>query len=172
VPPELLSAHPDIASIAWHHYRGILRNCLHRAFAAGVEWRRSLRSLALLFSHPDSGHPRIASYVKRAVSDCQLVLFPPLHADVLIYQLDVSFAHGSKQHGFNSHTTDWDRCKSRQSGEDALTLAHRVVDAFIKKLGDSVTNSTNVWDSKNYTDEINGRFESCLFHDEFACAWR
>jgi hypothetical protein len=23
-----------------------------------------------------------------------------------------------------------------------------------------------VWDSKNYTDEINERFESCLFHDE------
>ena len=40
------------------------------------------------------------------------------------------------------------------------------MDAFIKKLSDSVTNSINVWDSKNYTDEINERFESCLFHDE------
>ena len=79
--PPVLSAHPDIASIAWHHYRGILRNCLHRALAAGVEWRRSLRSLALLFSHPDSvvtlASPAMSSALSATVSSCSSLLFTP-----------------------------------------------------------------------------------------------
>lgn len=165
VPAALLSPHPDTAAVAWHHYRGLLRNALHRAFAAGVDWRRALRSLSLLYSAPDGGHPRIASYIGRAITDAALVLTPLLHADVLIYQLDVSFAHGSRQHGLHSHNADWDGAVSRLPGEDALTLAHRVVDAYVKKLGDSSVTSTNVWLSTFYTGEINERFELCLLND-------
>ena len=165
VPPTLLSPHPDTAASAWHLFRGLLLNALHRAFAAGVEWRRALRSLVLLFSDPDGGHPRILSYVERAINDSALVLIPPLHADVLIYQLDVSFAHGSRSHGLHSHSAAWERATSRLPGEDVLTLAHRVVDAYVKKLG-GVADSANVWESTLFTDEISERYAKCLFNDE------
>ncbi|MDC0526247.1 hypothetical protein OAO87_04515 [bacterium] len=166
VPPALLSAHPDTAATAWHQYRGYLLTSLHRAFAAGVEWRRALRALSLLFSDPDCGHPRTASYVERALLDAQLVLVPPLHADVLVFQLDLSFAHGSRQHGLHSHGADWERATSRQPGEDLLTLAHRVVDAYVKKLGVALSDPSLVWQSVLYTNEINERFEACLRNDE------
>ena len=164
VPTALLSAHPDTAATAWHQYRGYLLTTLHRAFAAGVDWRRALRALSLLYSDPDSGHPRIANYVERALVDSRLVLVPALHADVLVFQLDISFAHGSCPQGLHSHSADWERATSRQPGEDVLTLARRVVDAYIKRLADGTT-LESVWDSVVYTDEINERFKACLLND-------
>ena len=166
VPHSLLSAHPDTAATAWHHYRGLLLNVLHRAFAAGVDWRRSLRSLSLLFSDPDSGHPRISSYVSRAMLDNQLVLLPPLHADVLIFQLDVSFSAGSRVHGLSSHATEWERTTARLAGDDVLTLALRVVDAYLLKLSSSSYDTVSVWQSVSFTEEINDRFAACLLNDQ------
>ena len=58
------------------------------------------------------------------------------------------------------------KCKDAFPGEDALTLARRVVDAYVKMLSNSSVDSTNVWDVVVYTDAINDRYESCLLNDE------
>ena len=76
---------------AEHAAEGALLNALHRLFSAGVDWRRVLRSLSVIYDDPVHGHARIAGYVQTAMIDKALLAYPPLHADVLIFQLDTSF---------------------------------------------------------------------------------
>ena len=64
-----------------------------------------------------------------------------------------------------SRSADWDRTTNRLPGEDVLTLAHRVVDAYILRSG-SRYDANSVWHSAVFTEEINSRFARCLNADE------
>ena len=165
VSRHMQSPTPDVAAEAWHHYRARLINALHRAFAAGVDWRRALRSFKLLYSDPENGHPIIRQYIASAQTDNALMAHPPLHADVLIYRLDEVFAAGSELYGTSSHRAEWERTWERFPGEDVLTLAIRVTEAFLKKLSDPKWNVNNLWESNMYTNEINDRYYECLKND-------
>jgi len=61
--------------------------------------------------------------------DSELMQFPLLHADVFIYKLDESFAMGS-QYEDNAYTAKWSQTKYRLPGEDAISLATRVQNAY------------------------------------------
>jgi hypothetical protein len=79
-------------------YRGLLINALNRAIVTGVDWPQALRQLVVRFRHPDEGNPRLANYVAEALQDPSLLANPPLHADILIRQLDHTFANQSHQY--------------------------------------------------------------------------
>jgi len=132
VSAELRSANPETTAEAWHFYRKLLINALHRAFAAGVDWRRALRSLSILYSGRH-GHPVLEQLVNSALTDHHLVNHPPLHADVLIFQWDVTFGAGSRLYGPEGQCAEWDRTTRREPGETPITLANRVVDAYLRK---------------------------------------
>jgi hypothetical protein len=166
VSPGLLSPHPDKAAEAWNQYRRVLIHALHRAFEAGVNWRRALRALSLVYGNVDDGHPRIDQYVTEAMKDRALVQHPLLHADVIIFKLDMSFSDGSKQFSSDSCSADWERASSRRPGEDLVTLATRVVGAYLKKVNDPDITTVTVWDRRHYTFEIKERFMECLGSDE------
>jgi hypothetical protein len=165
VPADLRHSNPDIAASAWDQYRRHFIHSLHRAFAAGVDWLRALRAMSLVYSDPMDGHPRINQYIESAMTDRALVVHPLLHADVLIFKLDTSFASGSKLYSKDSRSADWERTTSRLPGEDVITCATRVTEAFVKKVSDPEINTITVWNTSIYAYQIHERFVACLFDD-------
>ena len=165
VPAALRHSNPDTAATAWDHYRRLLIHSLHRAFAAGVDWARALRAMSLVYSDPMYGHARIKQYVESAMTDKALVAHPLLHADVLVFKLDVSFSSGSKLYSKCSRAADWERTTSRLPGEDVVTLATRVTEAYLKKISDPKVNAVNVWSTAIYAAEIYQRFVDCIYDD-------
>ena len=165
VPHELLSANPDVSAEAWDHCRLVWTHALHRAFAAGVDWLRALRAMSLVYSDPEAGHPRIHAYIMSAMTDRVLVHHPLLHAYVLRFKLDTSFAAGSTLYSKESRTVDWDRATERLPGEDIVTLATRVAEAYLKKISDPAINMMTVWKSSASTRDITERFHLCILAD-------
>jgi len=167
VPEALRHSNPDTAAVAWDHYRRLLIHSLHRAFAAGVDWARALRAMSLVYSDPTVGHPRINQYIESAMNDRALVAHPLLHADVLIFRLDVSFASGSKLYSKDSRLAEWERTTSRLAGEDVITFATRITEAFVRRVGDPEVDTVTVWNTPIYAAQIHDRFVECLYDDPF-----
>ena len=165
VPAALRLSNPDTSAAAWDHYRRLLIHSLHRAFAAGVDWARALRAMSLVYSGPTDGHPRINQYIESAMTDRALVLHPLLHADVLLFKLDTSFASGSRLYSKDSRAADWERTTERLPGEDVVTLATRITEAYVKKVSDPKIDSVSVWSTAIYAAEIYERFVRCLNND-------
>jgi hypothetical protein len=110
-------------------------------------------------------HPRINQYIESALTDGALERHPLLHADVLLFKLDTSFASGSKLYSKDSRSADWERTTSRLPGEDVITCATRVTEAFVKKVSDPEINTVTVWNTSIYAHQIHERFVDCLFND-------
>lgn len=166
VPTPLLSSDPDVAALAWNHYRGLLINAFNRALVAGSDWRQVLRHLAVRYKHPSKGHARLDSYVAEALQDLCLLKNPPLHADVLIRQLDESFSANSKSFQRFSVSAEWDQTVARRAGEDVASLARRVIKAYVRKLSDAAVTAANVFESEYHLHEITTRFTECLSNDQ------
>ena len=167
VPEALRHSNPETAAEAWDHYRRLLIHSLHRAFAAGVDWARALRAMSLVYSDPTDGHPRINQYIESAMTDRALVAQPLLHADVLVFKLDTSFASGSKLYSKDSRAADWERTTSWLPGEDLITLATRITEAYVKKVSDPKVNTVTVWNTPIYAHQIHECFVDCLNNDPF-----
>jgi hypothetical protein len=91
----------------------------------GFPWAELLTRLASTLSDQKSGYPRLAKYITSALYDTLLIRYPLLHADVLFYKLDCSYAVGSSKYSSDSVTVDWERATSRLPGEDPISLAIR-----------------------------------------------
>ena len=154
-----------MTAAAWNAFRGEFVLVIQDALQCGVRWPSLLRALHLALLREETGHPRLAQYVKAAVTDSELSSYPVLHADVLLWKLDASFGMGSAEYAHDSLSADWERCVSRLAGEDAVTLAERVQDAFVKRLNDPTIDATSVWTRTSHAHEINERFSDCLFED-------
>ena len=99
----------------------------------------------LIYSSDLDGHPRIHQYITSAMTDRVLIHHPLLHAEVLRYKLDTSFAAGSKLYSKESRTAEWERTTERLPGEDIVTLATRVAESYLKKLNDPTLDMVTVW---------------------------
>jgi hypothetical protein len=163
--PDLRSPDPDKAAVAWDSYRRHLIVEIRQALRFGFPWPDILARLNNTFSHAEWGYPRLASYIMTALDDTVLLDYPLLHADVLIYRLDCSYGSGSRQFESDSMTAQWDATDTRAPGEDLVTLAIRVINAFLMKEADTKLTAENVWDKPNYANQINRRYAECLGND-------
>jgi hypothetical protein len=165
VPPELRSSDPDVSAEAWDHYRRVLAAALDRAFTSGVDWLRALRAMDLIYSNPEHGHPRVSQYISSALTDRVLLRRPLLHAEVIRFKLDTSFSDGSPLYSKESYIADWERATSRLPGEDVVTLATRITEAYLKKVNDPKVDAITVWTSGYHAREISARFTTCILAD-------
>ena len=165
VPDELRSSEPDVSAAAWDRYRRLQAGAIERAFASGVVWLRALRAMDLIYSHPEHGHPRLSQYIKSAMTDRVLLSQPLLHAEVLRFKLDCSFSDGSPLYSKDSYLADWERATARLPGEDVVTLATRVTEAYLKKVNDPKVDAISVWATGHHAREISARFTKCLIAD-------
>jgi hypothetical protein len=163
--PSLRSPAVETAADAWNVYRRHLIITIRAALVVGYPWTEILVCLSATYADQERGYPRLLNYIKSALTDTVLIKYPLLHADVLLYKLDQSFASGSRKYSRNSITIDWEQAVSRQHGEDPQSLAIRVTGAYITMRDDDALTDVNVWDKPTFAREINQRFADCLSHD-------
>ena len=165
IAPDLRNPDPAKTATAWDAYRRHLIVEIRQALRFGFPWPDILARLSNTYSHATNGYPRLANYITTALDDPVMLEYPLLHADLLIYRLDCSYASGSRQYESDSMTALWDTTVSRLPGEDLVSLALRVINAFLMKEADSKLTSDNVWDQPSLTDQINRRYAECLLND-------
>ena len=165
IAPDLRSADAELAADAWNAYRRHLLILIRQALTVGFPWAELLTRLASTLSDQRSGYPRLANYITCALDDTSLIRYPLLHADVLFYKLDCSYAVGSSKYSSDSVTVDWERATSRLPGEDPISLAIRVTNAFLTKHDSPTLTDVTVWDHPSFTNEINRRYSECLCND-------
>jgi hypothetical protein len=166
VAPDLRSPVIETAADAWNDYRRLLLGHLRQALVVGLSWPEILVRLSSTYSDSISGYPRLVNYVNNALEAEALLKYPLLHADLLIYQLDLSYSNGSLKYSYDSVTVDWERAFSRLPGEDPVTLAQRVTNAFLRKLNDPSINDVSVWSHSSLAHSINARYAECLLNDD------
>ena len=164
--PDLRQAtDKQILEKAWVEYRPYLLDKIQQALSVGCDWKRVLQRLNLAFSDADHGYHRLKQYVARALQDDVLIKYPLLHADVLIYQLDVSYSEKGTR---NPNSTRWDQTTMREPGEDIISLARRVETAYLAKYhSPTITKKTIYQLPENHrtSDELYMRFKECLVND-------
>ena len=166
VAPDLLSPDIETAADAWNDHRRLLLGHLRQALVVGLSWPEILVNLSSTYSDSISGYPRLVNYIHNALEAPTLLKYPLLHADLLIYQLDLSYSTGSRKYSYDSVTVDWERATSRLPGEDPVTLAQRVTNAFLRKHNDPNIDNVSVWSHRSLVHSINTRYAECLLNDD------
>ena len=161
----LRSADTETAADAWNTYRRFLLIEIRQALVVGFSWTQLLTRLSTTLSDPDYGYQRLENYITAALSDTTLLRYPLLHADVLICKLDASYATGSRKYKSDSATVAWERADSRLPGEDLISLAGRVINAFLTKINSASVTDITVWQQPSYVTEINQRYCECVYTD-------
>ena len=77
----------------------------------------------------------------------------------------MSFASGSKLYSKDSRSADWERTTARLPGEDVITLATRVTEAYVKKVSDPEVDTVTVWNTSIHAHQIYECFVTCLNND-------
>ena len=167
VAPDLLEADKKTLEDAWVVYRPQLMDKVQQALSVGCDWKRVLQKLHLAFSDSNSGYPRLKQYVEQALQDNVLIKYPLLHADVLFYQLDVSYSEKGTR---NPNSTRWDQTIMREPGEDVSTLAKRVEAAYLAKFHSTTITKETIYqlpeDRHNASSsELYLRYKECLRND-------
>ena len=165
IAPGLRSADTEEQAEAWNLYRRTLLVLIREALTVGFSWSQILQRLHTTFSDPDQGYPRLVNHLDAALEETVLMKYPLLHADVLFYKLDHSYATGSTKYRANSSSVEWDSAVSRLPGEDPVSLAMRVTNAFIIMHDNPTITNVSVWSKPAFVEEINVRYRDCLEND-------
>lgn len=163
--PNLRSPDVETAADAWNNYRRHLLNRLRQALIVGIPWPEILVNLSITYSDTENGYPRLVGYINAALEATVLLNYPLLHADLLMHELDESYATGSRKYSYDSVVVDWERAVSRLPGEDPITLALRVIHAFVTKTNNPDIDVISVWEHSSLAHEINTRYAACLTND-------
>ena len=163
IAPFLRESDPEVIAEAWNTYRRDLIEEIQQALILGCAWKRILTKLHLAFSDTEKGYPRLKLAVDLALKDSELMQFPLLHADVFIYKLDESFAMGS-QYDDNAYTAKWSQTKCRLPGEDAISLANRVQNAYLE-WWDMDEESLYQLPQNHHSQAVCERYKLCLEED-------
>ena len=163
IAPFLRRSDPEVIAEAWNTYRKYLIEEIQQALLLGCAWKRILTKLHLAFSNTEEGYPRLKLAVELALKDSELMQFPLLHADVFIYKLDESFALGS-QYEDNAYTAKWIQTTYRLPGEDAISLATRVQNAYLE-WWDMDEESLYQLPPNHHSQAVCERYKLCLEDD-------
>ena len=162
--PGLGTVGGEVAADAWNEYRRTLLIHLRSALIVGFSWKELLLRWHITLSN-QPGYARIENRVEVALADKVLIKYPLLHASVLIYTLDSSYASCSLKYDRISTSVEWDECHERRAGEDVISLALRVIRAFLKKTADPKLNENNYVEHPVYMREVHERYAKCLRND-------
>lgn len=150
---------------AWEFFRLNLIRGLDNALTNGCDWPDVLNALNISSRSPEAGQQRVNALVKAAIEDIGLQCNPLVHANVFMAKLDLSFSQGAPAYSRETPSAMWESCHSRLHGEDASTLAYRILDSFLQKIGNNDVDRSTVWLNETYAHEINTRMALCLGND-------
>ena len=162
-PPSLRDRDADKQAYSWNSTRGPLMNAFRDCLTTGCDMDQLLRKLLAATQNLNSGNIRVSGYVKSMLDDNLFEIFAPLAADVLIFELDDSYRSGA--YGSDSVTSDWDACKVRHEDDDSISLAQRIVAAYLQQLNSNEYDTDTIWRSTSHATNINERYSQCLLND-------
>ena len=163
IAPDLRDSSTRVIAEAWNTYRKHMLYEIPQALTLGCKWKTILTKLHLAFSDPVIGYPRLQLAVDLALKDSELMKYPLLHADVLIYKLDESFAEGNQKYSNDSSSANWDQTTSRLPGESAHSLSIRVENAYLE-LHEEL-DAVSIYLPGYSADQLIGRYCECLYND-------
>ena len=162
--PDLRSSNVEDQADEWNQYRRHLGSSLQQALTVGCQWKEILKRLHSTYSN-DEGYPRLVNYVKNALRDPVLLRYPLLHADILIFKLDMSYQSGCSKYADDSNTADWEGTLARLPGEDLITLAIRVISAYLVMYESTGMTDAALWASESDRRRVNDRYQQCMEND-------
>lgn len=162
-PPSLRDRDADKQAYSWNSTRGPLMNAFRDCLTTGCDMDQLLRKLLAATQNLNNGNIRVSGYVKSMLDDNLFEIFAPLAADVLIFELDDSYRSGA--YGSDSVTSDWDACKMRHEDDDSISLAQRIVAAYLQQLNSNEYDTDTIWRSTSHATNINERYAQCLLND-------
>ena len=116
-------------------------------------------------SGPDTGNAWFSALLDEIIEDTALAVNPLLACDLLLCRADETYASNVPGYSRDSASMEWDLLLSRPPGLDLVELSHRVVRAYLRKLGDSHLNKTTVWSQPSMAKEMNDRFAHLIRSD-------
>jgi hypothetical protein len=164
-PIQLTSSTPDIVAKAWDSFRLSFIRKVEDALSLGCDSVEIFRALIVSTStsNVDTGNSKLNAFLLELVEDTFLNLNSLLACDVLLRQLDQSFAQGADGFSQFSSSIAWNRLLERQSGVDLLQLAKTLPRAYIQKQGDRAgIDMKTVWNAPHMKHDINERFYQAL----------
>jgi hypothetical protein len=103
------------------------------ALSLGCDSVEIFRALIVSTSNVDTGNSKLKAFSLELVEDTFLDLNFLLACDVLVRQIDHSFAQGADGFSQFSSSIAWNRLIERQPGVDLLQLAKTLTRAYIQK---------------------------------------
>ncbi|RPG32162.1 MAG: hypothetical protein CBB72_011150, partial [Muricauda sp. TMED12] len=162
-PKNLLSSDNELRAQAWNSCRPRLLNAFRDCLVQGCDFEDMLRSLHAI-ANSEKGNKHIAGYILAMLRDeSSLSTYAPLASDVFVFSLDLSYR--SERYGHTAVEADWDTCTQRERSEDCVSLAGRVIGAYLRKLRTSDYTVETVWNEPVHTKAINDRYAECLKND-------
>jgi hypothetical protein len=158
-PIQSISSTPDIAAKAWDSFRLSLIRKVEDALSLSWDSVEIFRALIVSTLNVDIGNSKRNAFLLELVEDTFLNLNSLLACDVLLRQLDQSFAQGADGFSQFSSSIAWNRLLERQPSVDFLQLAKTLTRAYIEKQGDRAGIDMNiVWNAPHMKHDINERF--------------
>ena len=159
----LSSTDCDHQASRWNNQRVFLINVIRNCLQYGCDFEHVLHNLQTASGAPGGGNARVKNAVNMTLLDPLHTMFAPLAADVFLYRLDTTYASG--KYGSDSKDAEWDACTCRHQDEDAVSMAERILAAYLRKVGNNYT-SVTILDDPHHVNTINDRILMCLLDDK------
>ena len=164
-PAELRDNSVNIQAETWKSVRPVLVSMFRDALKHGVDVEDLLTKLSLAAKHVKYGNKRIRGYLDNVVRDQELMdAYPPMAYEVLLFRIDTSYQTAA--YGNDTLASAWDACVRREASEDPVSLANRVLLAYLQKIDSNEIDGSNVWEFRSHANNINNRYAQCLVNDE------
>ena len=155
---------PDQQAEAWVFERSNLLDLFRDGLSSAVDFEQLLRKLLNAAKRPSSGNSRIAGYLSSLIDNGTSRIYPPLAADMLIYDLDQSYR--TSKYGNDTNDDLWDKQVERSVSDDPVSLASCVVKAFLDKLNSKEYTQDTIFNNSSHAKTINDRYAFCLGNDK------
>ena len=169
-PFGLASEQGEAQADTWISFRPSFMIALMESLVQGCPWPDTVRRLLARAARPQEsgGNVRLTSHLRRAMRSSQLLQCGVLHAEVIVYLLDESYVGTDMSGAFgrNVNSADWEDLTKLPAGQDCVSMAHEVVEAYIKKSEDPTLTAVNVYERVGPTRDIHAKIAALLHADE------
>jgi len=164
-PPSLNDENPNKAAQAWERLRIEIMTNLVRAISINCDWQELLAVWRITANKEGTGNRVIAALLEEHCSDELLIKCPPLHADFIMNQYDISFGRVSSQYRTESQDHAWNACRERFADESLEGCGRRHMTAYMRKVDDPSITPSNMWSHKTHRDTFNTQLVKSIAND-------
>lgn len=163
--PPALNGSGEVAAEAWNNFRFTTQTKLKNAVTSCPDrWPDVLNMLISQTNRAGGEHPILKDAFTRAANDTELLKNPPLQAASLIMEFDLEFSKSSRKYGKSTKEAQWNNCNSRLSGDSPMSLAQRILSAFVvmQKPTEPTLTEKNAHHNEQHRKKLYEKMEICI----------